>query len=266
MTEKKRKQLLDAPTKGWKADLPLPQIPPSEPLLAIGLPPNFADDTCLELHTSRILNRTGAACCAFGVILCALMWIFLAFFEIRFKTMAGDPLLAVMVIGGVIGLPIAGIGMLRTVIAPPRDEPIRFNRKRGKVYLYRFHSGGPLSRKGWGVVPVVFNWADLRAEAWSRMAATTSAPIFAWGVDIAVVEPGTNHVIDRFQLAGSNANGEHMWAMARAFMNQGPEALPKYPRPPRDWNNDVPPYHLVLRLAPKVQWPADMDRESRTAP
>ncbi|WP_238531991.1 DUF6708 domain-containing protein [Achromobacter arsenitoxydans] len=265
MTEKNRKQLLDKPTKGWKADLPLPQILPSEPLLAIGLTPNFADDTCLELHTSRILNRTGAAICGLGLFVCALMF-FSLFLSLGIKFISGHPFFSLYLIAASIGLPIGGIGVLRTVICPPRDEPIRFNRKRGKVYVYRFHSGGPISRKGWGVVPVVFNWADLRAEAWTRMAATTSAPIFAWGVDIAVVAPGTNHVIDRFQLAGSNANGEHMWAMARAFMNQGPEALPKYPRPPRDWNNDVPPYHLALRLAPKVQWPADMDRESRTAP
>ncbi|HCF2456970.1 TPA: hypothetical protein NIA41_000526 [Pseudomonas aeruginosa] len=170
-----------------------------------------------------------------------------------------------------IGLIIVCIGAaiygVRSDISPPRDEPIRFNRKRGKVYLYRFQPGHPLRREGWEARPAVFNWADLRAEAWTRMAPTTSGvPIVAWGVDVAVVEPGTNHVIDRFQLAGSNADGEHMWAMARAFMNQGPEALPKYPHPPRDWNNDVPWYNLALRLAPKVEWPADIDRESRTAP
>ena len=160
-----------------------------------------------------------------------------------------------------------GVYGFRTDTTAPRDEPIRFNRKRQKVYVYRVHEGWVFTRKAWGVHPVVFNWEDLRAEAWSRMGPTASAvPIFAWGVDIAVVAPGTNHVIDRFQLAGSNANGEHMWAMARAFMNQGPEALPTYPYPPRDWNNDVPAYNLALRLAPKVQWPADMDRESRTAP
>ncbi len=67
-------------------------------------------------------------------------------------------------------------------------------------------------------------------------------------------------------VAGSNADGEHMWATARAFMNQGPEARPKYPHPPRDWNDDVPWYNVPLRLAPKVEWPADMDHESRTAP
>ncbi|WP_370680234.1 hypothetical protein [Comamonas sp. GB3 AK4-5] len=45
------------------------------------------------------------------------------------------------------------------------------------------------------------------------------------------------------------------------------EAFPQYPNnPPRDWTNDIPAYNLARRLAPKVQWPADMDRESRTAP
>ena len=204
------------------------------------------------------------------VVVCAVGVFFgggLLFRTMSISEFATHPLAALVTLCFSIVVPILGIGMLRTGIAPPRDEPIRFNRKRGKVYVYRFHSGGPISRKGWGVLPVVFNWDDLRAEAWTRMAPTTTGvPIFAWGVDIAVVEPGTNHVIDRFQLAGSNANGEHMWAMARAFMNQGPEALPTYPYPPRNWNNDVPAYNLVLRLAPKVQWPADMDRESRTAP
>ncbi|WP_228752899.1 DUF6708 domain-containing protein [Pseudomonas aeruginosa] len=194
-----------------------------------------------------------------------LAWVI--FIRMGLSDILRAPIPSMIMIAMFIGSPIAGIVMLRNGIAPPRDEPIRFNRKRGKVYLYRFQPGHPLRREGWEARPAVFNWADLRAEAWTRMAPTTSGvPIVAWGVDVAVVEPGTNHVIDRFQLAGSNADGEHMWAMARAFMNQGPDALPQYPHPPRDWNNDVPWYNLALRLAPKVEWPADIDRESRTAP
>ncbi len=260
-------QILDNPTKGWKADLPLPQISVGEQLPPIGLQPNFVDDTYLELHTSVLLSRFGVLVCAVGMIANAIFGASFLFFEVSLRDLLDNPFLYLIIVGMLVGIAIAGVGMLRTGISPPRDEPIRFNRKRAKVYVYRFHSGGPISRKGWGVRPAVFNWEDLRAEAWSRMGPTTTAvPIFAWGVDIAVVAPGTNRVIDRFQLAGSNANGEHMWAMARAFMNQGPEALPKYPHPPRDWNNDVPGYNLALRLAPKVQWPPAMDRESRTAP
>lgn len=263
------KALLDIPTAGWKADLPLPWAPPDHIFHPIGVAPNYVDEIYLELHTAKILNRTVVCACGIFILTIAFLMLVMLLLELADGAYAfkSNPLAYVFLLGAIMVSFVLGIGMLRTGIAAPRDEPIRFNRKRGKVYVYRFHSGGPISRKGWGVSPEAFDWRDLRAEAWSRKALTPSGvPIFAWGVDIAVVAPGTNHVIDRFQLAGSNANGEHMWAMARAFMNQGPEALPQYPIPPRDWNNDVPPYHLALRLAPKVEWPADMDVESRTGP
>ncbi|WP_346330245.1 DUF6708 domain-containing protein [Pseudomonas sp. AFG_SD02_1510_Pfu_092] len=48
-------------------------------------------------------------------------------------------------------------------------------------------------------------------------------------------------------------------------MQQGPEALPKFVHPPRDWNDDDGLSHMHC-LAPKVHWPEDIDRESRTAP
>lgn len=261
------KALLDDPTDGWKADLPLPQIPSTGSLLPIGRPPNFADEKYLELSTARPMNRTILLFFSLVVLVTALLSLIYFFFVRLIGADAGILILPAFMTVVSIGSGIGGIGMLRASICPPRDEPIRFNRKRGKVYLYRFHRGGPISRKGWGVCPTVFNWEDLRAESWSRMVPSPSGvPIFAWGVDVAVVAPDTHHVVDRFQLAGSDADGEHMWAMARAFMNQGLEALPQYPNPPRDWNNDMPPYHLALRLAPKVQWPADIDLESRTAP
>lgn len=257
------KPVLDLPTKGWKADLPLPQTIPEETLQAIGSPPNFVGDVHLELHFSRIVNRTIVIFCASIMFSGALFLSKILIFE--FTDISKYPFVFLLLFGMLVLGVVAGIAMYRAGVAPPRDEPIRFNRLRGKVYVYRFCTGAPLSRKGWGVRPVEFNWEDLRAEGWSRMGPSPSGvPVFAWGVDIAVVAPGTNRVVDRFALAGSNANGEHMWAMARAFMNQGPDALPKYPNPPRDWNRYVPVLDPILRLAPKVQWPADMDVESRT--
>ena len=44
------------------------------------------------------------------------------------------------------------------------------------------------------------------------------------------------------------------------------EALPAFPRPPRDWNNEDVSFNLARRLAPKVRWPAELDLESRTEP
>uniref|UniRef100_UPI0030D77442 DUF6708 domain-containing protein n=1 Tax=Pseudomonas sp. RL_105y_Pfl2_101 TaxID=3088708 RepID=UPI0030D77442 len=53
---------------------------------------------------------------------------------------------------------------------------------------------------------------------------------------------------------------------AQLFMQQGPQALPTFSRPPRDWNNEDVSFNLARRLAPKVRWPTEIDLESRTGP
>ncbi|WP_242487371.1 MULTISPECIES: DUF6708 domain-containing protein [unclassified Pseudomonas] len=153
---------------------------------------------------------------------------------------------------------------LRFDIAPPRDEPIRFNRVRQRIYAYNFKYRwwNPFER--WRVVPVTYDWSQVRAERWKLRGATAQgALIIKWGVVLSIVEPGTNKVIDRFPLSTMGAD-EFAWAYICTYMQQGPSALPP-PGPPHD-HNDVPWYNLALRLAPKVKWPAEMDRESRTAP
>ncbi|MCG7327357.1 DUF6708 domain-containing protein, partial [Achromobacter sp. ACRQX] len=79
------------------------------------------------------------------------------------------------------------------------------------------------------------------------------------------VEPGTNKVVTRFHLNTDAANTSNFWAYVCAYMQNGIEGLDPDRAEPRD-ANDVAPYNLALRLAPRVQWPADMDLESRTAP
>lgn len=153
---------------------------------------------------------------------------------------------------------------LRIDIAIPRDLPIRFNRTRQRIYAYNFKYRwwNPFER--WRVVPVAYDWSQVRAERWKLRGATAQgALLIKWGVVLSIVEPGTNKVIDRFPLSTMGAD-EFAWAYICTYMQQGPSALPP-PGPPRD-HNDVPWYNLALRLAPKVKWPAEMDRESRTAP
>ncbi|WP_244145870.1 DUF6708 domain-containing protein [Paraburkholderia tropica] len=253
------KPFLDRPVKGWTCDLGGPNDPPKGQLFANGEPPNHVDKTYLELHFATLWGR--------GV----LMWLGLPLmlFALWMLPLVLDTDLSALLIGagGVASCVwITALG-LRSDVAPPRDEPIRFNRKRRKVYVYRFHYcwWNPFSRTRWGVRPVSFDWDDLRAESWGQIGIAAGGIAGAWGVDIAVVEPGTNHVIDRFRLAGSNTDGINLWAIARTYMQQGPDALPKWPYPPRDWNNDVG-LNLARKLAPKVKWPAGMDIESRSAP
>jgi hypothetical protein len=158
-----------------------------------------------------------------------------------------------------------GLMSLRMDISPPRDLPLRFNRVRRKVYAYEFKPTwwNPFTR--WPVRAVSYDWDDVRAEAWSQGGVAGSRVYFSKsGVVLSVVKPGTNEVIDRFQLR-ARANDEKAWAYVCTYMQQGPRALPPSKWKPRDWNNG-PTMNLARLLAPKVTWPEEMDVESRTAP
>ena len=147
--------------------------------------------------------------------------------------------------------------------APPRDQPLRFNRTRQRLYAYNFHHRwwNPFER--WRVEPVAYDWSQVRAERWLKRGSTGNGVVIKGGVVLSIVKPGTNEVIDRFPLTTMGAD-EHAWAYICTYMQQGPDALPP-PDPPKD-HNDVLWCNVALLLAPKVKWPADMDRESRTAP
>jgi hypothetical protein len=148
----------------------------------------------------------------------------------------------------------------------PRDEPIRFNRLRRKIYLYeyRFDRFYIFSRKRWGVQPVAYNWDDVTAEVYRINAPGHGGRME--NVMLSVRNPETNEVIDRVFFTHDLQQGEAYWAIARLFMQQGPEALPAFVDPPRNWNDDDDGLSIMHCLAPKVEWPAEIDRESRTAP
>jgi hypothetical protein len=261
--------LLDKPAPGWKRDLPGPNEQPlSEPYPSVlSSPPNHVDDVCLELARATVRTR--------GVGI----WIALFMFLLSMATPVGliiyvvaEQHLPPFVLSFLSPIVFAtgiwlGIYIWRMDVAPPRDEPIRFNRFRRKVYVYRFHHDGlrPFSRTAWGVRAEVYDWDDLRAEACSVYGPMGNGGLIET-VTLAVVKTGTNQVIDRFHFAHEIQQGEMYWAMAQLFMQQGLQALPTFPRPPRDWNNEDVTFNLARRLAPKVQWPADMDLESRSAP
>ena len=147
--------------------------------------------------------------------------------------------------------------------APPRDQPLRFNRARQRIYAYNFNYRwwNPFER--WRVEPVAYDWSQVRAERWLKRGATGNGVVIKGGVVLSIVKPGTNQVIDRFPLTTMGADA-HAWAYICTYMQQGPDALPP-PGPPKD-HNDVSWCNIALLLAPKVKWPADMDLESRTAP
>ncbi|MEZ2350844.1 DUF6708 domain-containing protein [Caballeronia sp. RCC_10] len=145
---------------------------------------------------------------------------------------------------------------LRIDVCPPRDLPLRFNRTRRRMYAYDFKAiwWNPFVR--WPVRAVSYDWDDVRAEAWHQHGMLNGAYVLKYGVALSVVKPGTNEVIDRFQLGP--VGGEATWAYICTYMQQGPHALPPSQYEPRDWNNE-PTFNLARALAPKVKWPEAMD-------
>ena len=142
--------------------------------------------------------------------------------------------------------------------------PLRFNRTRQRLYAYNFKYRWWNPFEKWRVVPVAYDWSQVRAERWRRTHFTAQGgAIIQFGVELSIVKPGTNEVIDRFPLTAMGADA-HAWAYVCTYMQQGPDALPP-PGPPWD-HNDVLWCNIALLLAPKVNWPAEMDHESRTAP
>ena len=261
--------LLDKPAPGWKHDLPGPNESTStEPYPpALSNPPNHVDDVYLELARATLRTSGVGVWIAFFMFLLSMI---IPVGLIGYLVVEQNPPPFLLIFIGAILFVTGvwlGIYIWRMDVEAPRDEPIRFNRARRKIYVYRFHHDGlrPFSRTAWGVRVEVYDWDDLRAEACSVYGPMGSGGLIET-VTLAVVKPGTHHVIDRFHFAHGTMQGEMYWAMAQLFMQQGPQALPTFPRPPRDWNNEDVPFNLARRLAPKVQWPADIDRESKTAP
>ena len=261
--------LLNKPAEGWKHDLPGPNQPPSRTpnTRLLPNPPNYVDDIYLELPRSTYRIRGLCIWIAvLNLLVSSVPVIALTFYIV----MEGNlpPFLAsiALLVTFAAGLWIA-VYLWRMDTEAPRDEPIRFNRLRRKVYVYRFfHDGAkPFSRTAWGVRPVAYDWDDLHAEACSLYGPMGTGG-FIETVTLAVLKPGTNEVIDRFLFAHEIHRGEMYWAMAQLFMQQGPHALPTFLYVPRDWNNEDVSFNLARRLAPKVVWPAEMDLESRTAP
>ncbi|MFK3815167.1 DUF6708 domain-containing protein [Pseudomonas sp. NPDC089407] len=251
----------------WSYDLPdvSSQAVPRFSVEDIDPSPNYLDEVCLEIPRSTVSLRGLAVLLGVPGLVLALWVLIPLYWSMLDDNWSRDWHIAfVAVVMPLVGL-WAVASFVKMDLMLPRDEPIRFNRLRRKIYLYqfRFHYIYLFSRKHWGVKPVAYNWDDVTAEVYRVYAPGHGGRIE--NVMLSVRNPDTNEVIDRVFFTHDLYHGEAYWAIARLFMQQGPEALPKFVHPPRDWNDDDGLSHMH-RLAPKVHWPEAMDRESRTAP
>ncbi|WPO98561.1 DUF6708 domain-containing protein [Pseudomonas sp. HR96] len=264
------KPLLQPRCPGWKKDLSGPNDPPEKLVTTkfISNPPNAFNEHYIELPRSTMNFRGPIAILSIILMICSLWGGIFFFYALALPIRNIEDFISKLtVIGAILFSAGSALGGWRLDTECPRDEPIRFNRARRKVYVYRFRSNyfKLFSRTEWGVHVDVFDWDDLHAEYCSAY-----GPMGTGGkiemVMLAVREPGTNIAKDRFKFAGSQEDGESFWTIAQLFMQQGPEAIPAFDRSPRDWNNEDDTLNIARRLAPKVKWPEDIDLESRTAP
>ncbi|WP_256575259.1 MULTISPECIES: DUF6708 domain-containing protein [unclassified Pseudomonas] len=251
---------------GWSHDLPTVHEAPKwrEVWASVKPSPNYFDDIYLELPRSSTILRGVIFLIGVPGLLFALGITLYLYWSLLHGSWPRDWLTNI----SIALLPVALWALaayVRLDLVAPRDEPIRFNRLRQKIYIYEFRYDRIFifSRKRWCVKPVAYNWDDVTAEVY-RVYAPGHGGLIE-NVMLSVRNPETNEVIDRVFFTYDLYKGEAYWAIARLFMQQGPEALPKFVHPPRDWNDDDGLSHMHC-LAPKVHWPEDIDRESRTAP
>jgi hypothetical protein len=263
------KPLAVPPVKHWKYDLPGPNDPPMiypNPHI-ISHAPNYVDDILLELPREEPINR------GVGAYLLILAGLSMASIPITLITYVVMTLKSPPIMLTFLSMFTFTLGMWpiiyrwRIDTESPVDSPIRFNRARRRIYVYRFFFSGwhLFNDIKWGVKIDTYNWDDLHAE-FSSTDGSMGTGIVIESVTLAVLEPNTNTVMDRFILAHRGHEAEMYWAMAQIFMQEGPQALPVFDKPPRDWNNERHFFNFARRFAPKVKWPEAMDLESRTAP
>lgn len=253
---------------GWKFNLPGPNEPPRVHIHPSSLsnPPNHIDDIYLELPRGTYALRGTTAWIVIIVVAALIFQLGLLFSHgVKFSELSWMFIFfCATVLPCILGYYYYS---WRMDTEAPKDEPIRFNRMRRKIYAYNFRSNGlkTFSREGWGINPVAYDWDNLRAEFYSVYGPMGTGGLVQ-NVYLAVVEPGTGKIIDRFIFAHGRHQGEMYWALAQLYMQQGPEALPNFDKKPRDWNNEYHVENIGRRMAPKVVWPDAMDSESKTAP
>jgi len=253
---------------GWRYNLPSPNTPAKANgnIAQLDIPPNHVNSIYMELPRSP-LNIRGYWIVAGSIIILLSAFLIVA------------PTLAALISPSEVDVETTAIGIalclfvywimtpyIRMDIQTPRNEPIRFNRTRRKVYFYqyRFDRIHPLGKKDWGVKPVAYNWDDLTAEVY-RIYAPMGYGGLIENILLSVRNPETDEVIDRVFFASDLEQGKQYWELARLFMQDGIEAIPEFLHASIDWDtNELS--NPFDRLAPKVQWPPEMDLESRTAP
>jgi len=209
---------LSPPVEYWYEDQPRGDAAPRDGLSANGNLRHI-DANYLELSRSEILIR------GLGILGGCFALIFFAYGLFPGAWTVWDIALAIASLG-LVALAVFCVRLDTTV---PSDTPVRFNRARGKVYIYEFAwKANPFVR--WPQTIKVFDWADTHAEITRQAGNSVRYALF-----LSHCKPGTLEVIDRIQLGGQSideADMRRLWDYCRVYMEHGLTRLPpQAPRP-----------------------------------
>ncbi|WP_213823266.1 DUF6708 domain-containing protein [Klebsiella michiganensis] len=242
------KPKLNPPVSAWKSDMPEnsePQLVPPQLLWM-----NKINDVYLEIpRYDKGMTWWGmipSALFTFGIMVFVILVCVQISEYIDGYAMPGLIMLSITFFSTMI------LFCLKIAFITPRDQPVRLNRGRRKIYVYKYKK----DRIPWFKWPVIitrYNWADVHGEIRYCSDRYRSGHQL-WG---SVCEPGTYNVIHRFQLAdGEPAQLQQVWSFLCLYMKGEPvPAEPKNKGRPDSWRP---------RKADK--WPEEWERESTTAP
>ncbi|EPJ3205374.1 DUF6708 domain-containing protein [Citrobacter freundii] len=141
----------------------------------------------------------------------------------------------------------------RTILFVPRGTPVRFNRKRQKVYVYE-HQRSIWPWKRWPTTIKVFDWTDIHGE---RVFMAGRAD-YGHRLYCAVCKPGTYEVVDRFILSWTVGDINMiygLWSHCCQYMQgKAVSGKPLKTEVPQSWT----PFK-------NIHWPEEIGRESTTA-
>jgi len=213
----------------WYADLPEREAPDQEP------PTIFDDLNSVNenyLEISRAGNKMRGAMIFFSIPAFASVFFGVWLFGSDIPGLILEvPLFAILLPFMLLATVAVGFFALRIDLTPPRDEPIRFNRKRGKVYVTEFkHTWNPFGK--WTSIVKEFDWNTLQAEVTKYAGFNGKAYQVRYSLNLVSVKPGTLEVVDRVCLVGNNPfdnNFAALWAYIKKYMQGGPIIQPQCP-------------------------------------
>lgn len=248
----------------WSADLPSPATPAELPVdgLIRHLVPAHVDDIYLEVATRPAPGMRWMGVFFLPFVLLPIPSFLIAATSLRGHFSSNDLTALVVLLGAVVLISLVALPPVRSLIRLPLGQPVRFNRARQTMYVYRFRFDWLKPLGEMCVRPARYAWSQLHAE----QVTGPRGGGYARPVMLTVFDPVDRSVIDRFELHHHPEEGTQLWAVIRLFMQRGKAALPTAVQSPETCTVLPLLPEALPCLAPPIRWPLAMDHESRTAP